>query len=206
LRTASHLAFKESRVEITRILLENETRDEWGDCFGMYAREYIRDDNIGMLFKRHKYSLNYNYKTRSFEPEITSNKEKLQPTQHGKSFSSTARKIMASTTTTDEPQPGQSRAVSFEINTEQQLFLPQTTPCKQDPRPDTSGFKRSRVSDRSATDADKQQDLRSGPSGFKKSRLSDRSTTCYPIINSLLRATTSRQLDENCYVIYDPEL
>jgi ankyrin repeat protein len=60
LQIALHLAVKESTVEITSILLENGARDEWGDCFGMLAREYIRNDNIGVLFKRHKFSLNYN--------------------------------------------------------------------------------------------------------------------------------------------------
>ena len=56
LRTALHLGVKESRVEITRILLENGARDEWGDLFGMYAEEYIRNDSIGVLFKRHGFS------------------------------------------------------------------------------------------------------------------------------------------------------
>jgi hypothetical protein len=53
LRTALHIAVKESRVEIARILLENGARDEWGDLFGTYARDYIRDDEIGVLFKKH---------------------------------------------------------------------------------------------------------------------------------------------------------
>ena len=70
LRTALHIAVKNSRVEIARILLENGARDEWGDLFGNLARAYICDDNIGVV-KRHGFSLNYNYKTRSFDPEIT---------------------------------------------------------------------------------------------------------------------------------------
>jgi ankyrin repeat protein len=72
LRTALHLAVKESRVEITRILLENGARDEWGDLLGMYAREYIRNDNIGVLFKQHGFSLDNNYK------EKVSSKRKSQ--------------------------------------------------------------------------------------------------------------------------------
>ena len=39
LRTALHIAVKESRVEIARILLENGARDEWGDLFGTCARD-----------------------------------------------------------------------------------------------------------------------------------------------------------------------
>ena len=67
LRTALHIAVKGSRVEITRILLEEGARDEWGDFFGNLARVYICDDNIGALFKRHGFSLNYNYKTKIFD-------------------------------------------------------------------------------------------------------------------------------------------
>ena len=136
-------------MEVTRILLQNGARDEWGDCFGMYALEYIRDDNIGVLFKIHNFSLKYNYKTRCFEPEITANKTELQPTMHEKCISSTTRK-KTTPTTTNEPQPCPSKAVSFKINTERRLCLPQTTPCQQDPQP-YSRFKRSRGSDRSST-------------------------------------------------------
>jgi hypothetical protein len=39
-------------VEIANILLENGARDEWGDFFGTYARDYIRDDEIGVLLKK----------------------------------------------------------------------------------------------------------------------------------------------------------
>ena len=150
LRTALHIAVKESRVEITRILLENGARDEWGDLFGMYAREYIRDDNIGVSFKRHGFSLNYNYKTNSFEQENITNKEELQLAHQGKAISTSANKRKKQTTTTDEPQPG--------------------------------------------------------PSGFKRSRVSDRSTKDLPMLISLAQPTTSRQLDANCYIIYDPTL
>ena len=138
--------------------------------FGMLAREYILDDNIGVLFKIHNFSLKYNYKTRCFEPEITANKTELQPTMHEKCISSTTLKS-TTPTTTNEPQPGTSKAVSFKINTERRLCLPQTRPCQQDPQP---------------------------YSRFKRSRGSDRSSTNLPILTSLLRATTSRQLDENC--------
>jgi hypothetical protein len=145
----------------------------------MYAREYIRDDNIGVLFKRHKFSLNCNYKTKSFEPEIITNKKELQPAQWGKSISTSPNKRRAQTTTTDEPQPGPSRAVSFEISAEQQLCLPPTT-TTDEPQP--------------------------GPSGFKRSRVSDQSTKALPMLISLTRTTTSRQLDVNCYIIYHPKL
>jgi hypothetical protein len=67
LRTALHIAVKESRVEITNILLENGARDEWGDIFGAYARDYIRDDEIGVLFLKNGFSLNYNYTKKSYE-------------------------------------------------------------------------------------------------------------------------------------------
>ena len=51
-------------MEIAQILLENGARDEWGDLSGTYARDYIRDDEIGVLFKKHGFSLNYNYETK----------------------------------------------------------------------------------------------------------------------------------------------
>ena len=51
LRTALHIAVKESRIDTTHILLENGARDEWCDCFGNLTRVYIHDDNIGVLFK-----------------------------------------------------------------------------------------------------------------------------------------------------------
>jgi hypothetical protein len=71
LRTALHLAVKKSRVEITRLLLENGARDDWRDCYGAFARDYITNDNICVLFITHDFSLHYNYKTRCFEPEVT---------------------------------------------------------------------------------------------------------------------------------------
>ena len=46
LRTALHLAVKESRVEITRILLDHGARDEWRDCYGALARDYITNNDI----------------------------------------------------------------------------------------------------------------------------------------------------------------
>ena len=61
-------------VEITRILLENGEIDEWGDLFGMYAPEYIRNDDIGVLFKQHGFSLD---ETRNFEQKKNSNKGRL---------------------------------------------------------------------------------------------------------------------------------
>ena len=75
-RTALHFAVKKSKVEITRILLENGARDEWGDLFGTYAREYIRDDNLDNI----------------------TNKEKLQPAQRGKAISTKANNRKTQTT------------------------------------------------------------------------------------------------------------
>ena len=71
LRTALHLAVKESRVEITRILLDHGARDEWRDCYGALARDYITNNDIRALFIIHDFSLHYNYKIRCFEPEVT---------------------------------------------------------------------------------------------------------------------------------------
>jgi|688.fasta_scaffold471737_1 hypothetical protein len=76
--------------------------------FGMLAREYILDDNIGVLFKIHNCSLNYNYKARRFDPEIK--------------------------TTTTEPQSSPCRTKSFNSSTEQQPSSPQTTSSSQDPQ------------------------------------------------------------------------
>jgi hypothetical protein len=57
LRTALHLAVKESRVEITRILLDHGARDEWRDCYGALARDYITNNDIRALFITHDFSL-----------------------------------------------------------------------------------------------------------------------------------------------------
>ena len=77
----------------------------------MYAREYIRNDTIGVLFKQHGF-LNYNYETKSFEPNITTTKE-IQPAQRGKAISTSTNKKRQQTTPTDETPPGPSRAVSY---------------------------------------------------------------------------------------------
>ncbi len=167
-------------MEIAHILLESGARDEWGDLFGTYARDYIRDDDIGVLFKKHGFSLKYNYETKSYEPgNITTTKE-IQPAQRGKSNSTATNIKRQQTTTTDELPPGPSRAVSFEISRGQQLCLPPTTSTADEPQP--------------------------GPSGFKRSRVIDRSTKDLLMLISLTRTTTSRQLDANCYIIYDPTL
>ena len=125
LRTALHIAVKISRVEIARILLENGARDEWGDLFGNLARAYICDDNIGVV-KRHGFSLNYNYKTRSLrtDPEITATTTDLKPAKRVKFTSPTTREVSATTTT--EPQTIPYRTVSFESSAKQQLSSPRS--------------------------------------------------------------------------------
>ena len=164
-------------MEIVRILLENGARHEWGDLSGAFARDtYIRDDEIGVLLKKHGFSLNYNYETKEYEPETI--RKEIQPAQRGKALSSLINKKRTQTTATDEPQPGPSRAVSFNTSTEHQLCLPPTT--TDEPQP--------------------------GPSGFKRSRVSDRSSKDLPMLIRLPQTTTSRQLDANCYIIYDPAL
>ena len=50
---------------------------------------YIHDDNTGVLFKRHGFSLNYNYKTKRFDPEITPTNTDLKPAKRGKFTSPT---------------------------------------------------------------------------------------------------------------------
>ena len=97
-------------MEIVRILLENGARHEWGDLSGTFARDtYIRDDEIGVLLKKHGFSLNYNYETKEYEPETI--RKEIQPAQRGKALSSLIKKKRTQTTATDEPQPGPSRAV-----------------------------------------------------------------------------------------------
>ena len=125
LRTALHIAVKNSRVEIARILLENGARDEWGDLFGNLARAYICDDNIGVV-KRHGFSLNYNYKTRSLrtDPEITATTTDLKPAKRVKFTSPTTREVSATTTT--EPQTIPYRTVSFESSAKHQLSSPRS--------------------------------------------------------------------------------
>ena len=77
-------------MEIAQILLENGARDEWGDLSGTYARDYIRDDEIGVLFKKHGFSLNYNYETKKYEPDTI--RKEIQPTQRGKAISFSSKK------------------------------------------------------------------------------------------------------------------
>ena len=96
-------------MEIVQILLENGAKDEWGDLFGTFARDYIRDDEIGVLFKKDGFSLNYNYETKEYEPETI--RKEIQPAQRGKALSSLIKKKRTQTTATDEPQPCPSRAV-----------------------------------------------------------------------------------------------
>ncbi len=112
--------------------MENGARDEWGDLFGNLARVYICDDNIGALFKRHGFSLNYNYKTKNFDPEIAATNTDLKPAKRGKFALPTTREETATTTTT-EPQPGLCRTVSLESSAEQQLSPPRSTSSSQDP-------------------------------------------------------------------------
>jgi ankyrin repeat protein len=71
LRTALHIAVKESRVEVTSILLDHGARDEWRDYYGALARDYITNNDIRVLFITHDFSLHHNYNTRCFEPEVT---------------------------------------------------------------------------------------------------------------------------------------
>ena len=46
---------------------EKKEQTSWGDLSVTYARDYIRNDKIGVMFKRHGFSLNYNYTTNSYE-------------------------------------------------------------------------------------------------------------------------------------------
>jgi hypothetical protein len=167
-------------VEVARILLENGARDEWGDLFGTYARDYIRDDEIGVLFKKHGFSLKYSYETKSYEPGNSTTTKEIQPAQREIAISTSTNIKRHQTPTTDELSQGPSRAVSFKINKEQQLCLPPKTSTADKPHP--------------------------GPSGFKRSRVSNRSTKDLPMLISITRTTTSRQPDANCYIIYDPTL
>ncbi len=50
LRTALHIAVQMSNVGITNFLLRHGARDEWIDCFGMYAKDYIKDEDVKKLF------------------------------------------------------------------------------------------------------------------------------------------------------------
>jgi hypothetical protein len=163
-------------VEIAQILLENGARDEWGDLSGTYARDYIRDDEIGVLFKKHGFSLNYNYETKKYEPDII--RKEIQPTQRGKAISFSTNKKSTQTAATDEPQPGPSRNVLFNTSTGHQLCLQPTT--TDEPQP--------------------------GPSGIKRSRVSDKSKKDFPMLIRFNQTTTPKQLDATCYIIYDPTL
>ena len=83
-------------MEIAHILLENGARDEWGDLFGTYARDYIRDDEIGVLLKKHGFSINYNYETKKYELETI--RKEIQPRQRGKAISTSTNKKRTQTT------------------------------------------------------------------------------------------------------------
>ena len=112
----------------------------------MYAREYIRNDDIGVLFKQHRFSLDSNYEKKSLEQEKNSNKDELQPAQQEKAISTSANKRKTQTTATDKHPSDPYRGVLFEISTGQQLSLPPAT-TTDGPQPGPSGFKRSCVSD-----------------------------------------------------------
>ena len=80
-------------------------RSFWNLCARL---ETIKSE---FFFKRHGFSLNYNYETKKYEPD-TIGKE-IQPTQRGKVISSSTNIKRTQTIATDEPQPGPSRTVSF---------------------------------------------------------------------------------------------
>ena len=54
LRTALHIAAQMFHVGVTSFLLKNGARDESTDCFGKYAKDYIRDEEVKLLFIRYK--------------------------------------------------------------------------------------------------------------------------------------------------------
>jgi hypothetical protein len=49
-RTALHLAVQMSHVGVTRLLLKHGARDEWEDHLGKYAKDYIRNEEVKLLF------------------------------------------------------------------------------------------------------------------------------------------------------------
>ena len=52
--TALHIAVQQANVGATRVLLANGALDEWKDCYGKRARDYISDGAIRKLFRQHK--------------------------------------------------------------------------------------------------------------------------------------------------------
>ncbi len=102
--------------------MENGARDERGDRFGAYAGDSIRDDEIGVMFKRHGFSLNYNYTTKSYEQKELG--------LRGKFISSPTMKLP---TITDESEASPTEIKRPRIATD--------TVIQQDLQPGSSRFK-----------------------------------------------------------------
>ena len=122
-RTALHIAVQLSHVGVTRMLLKHGARDEWEDHLGKYAKDYIRDEEVKLLFIWHKMlesptaptsqptatnasaELNANEPTPKEPPPrrraafVTAEENQFTPSKKGK-FSSTTKKKGQDTSTT----------------------------------------------------------------------------------------------------------
>ena len=95
--TILHYAARHNNPEVARYACDPKhwIKINQRDLFGAYAPDYIRDDEIGVKFKKHEFFLNYNYKTKCYEPEITTNRKELR-----------GKFISLATTITDESNSG----------------------------------------------------------------------------------------------------
>ncbi len=154
-RTALHIAVQMSHVGVTRLLLQHGARDEWEDHLGKYAKDYIRDEEVKLLFIWHKMlesptaptsrstASNTNEPTTREQPLrrraafMTAEEDQFTPSKKGKFSSSTKNKGQNTSTTgnelqqepTDdtEPQPGPSGTNLFLQGDDPQNISPTTT-------------------------------------------------------------------------------
>jgi len=127
-RTALHIAVQMSHVGVTRLLLKHGARDEWEDHLGKYAKDYIRDEEVKLLFIWHKMlepstaptsqptattasaELNTNEPTTQEPPTrrraafMTAEENQFTPSKKGKFSSSTKKKGQDTSTTGNELQ------------------------------------------------------------------------------------------------------
>ena len=116
-----------SHVEVTRFLLKHGARDEWEDHLGQYAKDYIRDEEVKLLFIWHKMlesptaptsqptPSNTNEQTTREQPQrrrtnfiTTTEENQFTLSKKGKFSSSTKKKGQDTGTTSNELQQGPS--------------------------------------------------------------------------------------------------
>jgi hypothetical protein len=214
LRTALHIAVQYSNMEIIDVLLKAGARDDWEDRYGRRAYEYIVDDAIYALFSQYGMKFDQN-------SSVSANNKKTKHTRRVDIFQDIRAVV------DDEPQAGCSsqatlnnQTISSDSPSGKKIIyssVNNTNPPSKKGKFTPSTKRKGQEAASEARDTTQQSGPpkptttlqpvapSSGPPQFEESQHIPPTTTL-PVSPYLLQATAPGQLDDKCYIIYNPQL